>query len=715
MARKTEEQRFRDQVEASREKVDREESLRQSGFRKAPDPGMAAGYQQNGTPAGIGRPTAEGDRGPAVGGNGDVLNGEPVAQTFPGESRAERINEVTGEPELPDAVIGKKELSKAREILNRYRTGKNSLDQRIVENEKWWRMQHMGMVNRGIQRTSDTPSGWLFNSLANKHADAMDNYPSPSVLPREANDRMDAEALSSVLPVILEQNDFEQVYDENWQYKLKSGTGCYGVFWSNRKLGGLGDIDIKRVDVLNLYWEPRVGDIQDSRNLFYVYSEDNESLRQKYPQLEGHLGGRDFTTVEYAYEDSDTESSEKSTVIDWYYKKWQGGKEVLHYCKFCGDVVLYATENEEGMRERGIYDHGQYPFVLDIMFKIEGSPAGFGYVDIMKGAQTRIDRLQNAISENALEVVNNRWFIRDGASINEEEFMDHSAKLVHVAGEVSDDNVRQISVAGLSGNYLEILSSYINELKEVSGNRDVSNGGTTSGVTAASAIAAMQEAGSKLSRDMIKASYRSFTRVCNLIIENIRQFYTEARTFRIIGEDGAEKFIQFSNQRIAPHTTQGPFGMEESRLPIFDVEVKAQKASPYSRISQNELAKEFFNMGFFEPANTDRSLACLRMMDFEGKQELVQTIEKNGTMYDRFTALQAQAAKLAQIVDQEHGTHVLEGLVRDRLIDGGGRQAMPTGGVKAMTPTIDSLGGEMGRNSLTERARMEANEATAPR
>jgi len=719
--------RFEDAVAAARERQDRELSMEQSGLRRAPDPGTAAGGVPGMgavTRSPMGGQVTDGQMERTPGGDAGVLNGEPVAQVFPGESPAEALGR-TGEGMTPEGLaltdeavkpIGKKELSKAREILTRYRAGKNTMDQRIVENEKWWRMQHMGMVRGKIKRTSDTPSGWLFSSLANKHADAMDNYPTPSVLPREAGDRMDAEALSSVLPVILEQNDFEQVYDETWQYKLKSGTGCYGVFWNTRKLGGLGDIDIKRVDVLNLYWEPRVSDIQDSRNLFYVYSEDNDALKQKYPQLEEHLGGKDFTTVQYAYEDSDTQESEKSTVIDWYYKKWQDGREVLHYCKFCGEVVLYATENEEGMRDRGIYDHGLYPFVLDTMFRIEGSPAGFGYIDVMKGAQTRIDRLQNAIAENALEAANNRWFIRDGASINEEEFMDHGAKLVHVAGEVSDENVRQISVPNLSGNYITILEGYVNELKEVSGNRDVSNGGTTAGVTAASAIAAMQEAGSKLSRDMIKASYRAFTRVCNLIIENIRQFYTEARTFRIIGEDGTEKFIQFSNQRIALNTRQGAFGMEESRMPVFDVEVKAQKANPYSRISQNELAKEFFAMGFFDPANTDRSLACLRMMDFDGKQELIQSIEKNGTMYDRFIELQTQAAKLASIVDQEHGTQILQGLVQQGLIDGGAGGAgmparVPTGG----TPTLDSLGKEMGTNSITERARREANEATAPR
>ena len=647
-----------------------------------------------------------------------------IGQALPVESPAEAMKAENdrraieakrrkdGELSQEDGPIGKKELDHAREILTKYRQEKTNLDTRIVENEKWWRMQHIPYTRRDIVRQTDTPSGWLFNSIANKHADAMDNYPMPSVLPREAGDREDAEILSSVLPVILEQNHFEDVYDEVWRYKLKSGTGVYGVFWNTQKQGGLGDIDIKRVDVLNLFWEPRVSDIQDSKNVFFVYNEDNETLEAMYPQLKGNLrGSREYSYADYAYEDTDPEQ-DKSSVIDWYYKKWQDGRPVLHYCKFVGDQVLYATENDEALRDRGIYDHGMYPFIVDPLFRIEGSPAGFGYIDVMKGVQTRIDRIQNAITENSLETISNRFFIRDAASINEKEFMDHSNKLVHVAGELDEANVRHIDVPDINGNYITILDNYIQELKEVSGNRDVSNGGTASGVTAASAIAAMQEAGSKLSRDMIKASYRAFTKICEMVLENVRQFYTEQRTFRITGVDGRDSFVRFSNQRIMPTVKPGPFGIEQSRFPIFDIVVKAQKASPYSRISQNELAKEFFSMGFFDPRNTDIALACLKMMDFEGKQEMVQNVEKNGTLYRKYTQLQQMAFQMAQTLDQMHGTQMTQAMAAQGLLEG---MEQAPGAVSAGQVSTNSQGAMMGGNTIVERARAQASESTAPR
>ncbi len=71
-------------------------------------------------------------------------------------------------------------------------------------------------------------------------------------------------------------------------------------------------------------------------------------------------------------------------------------------------------------------------------------------------------------------------------------------------------------------------------------------------MTAASAIAALQEAGSKLSRDMIKASYRAFTQVCTPCVELIRQFYDEPPAIPHPGERGAMEFIQYSNAGIRP-------------------------------------------------------------------------------------------------------------------------------------------------------------------
>ena len=298
--------------------------------------------------------------------------------------------------------------------------------------------------------------------------------------------------------------------------------------------------------------------------------------------------------------------------------------EQVHYCKICNGELLYASENDSLYAERGFYDHGKYPFVFDTLFVEEGTPCGFGYIDIMKDAQKQIDILSNSLIKNAAMATTPRYFINSSGAVNEEEFADWSNNFVHVSGSnLGEDSIREIKFSDVPGVYLGILNSKIDELKETSGNRDFSQGGVSSGVTAASAIAALQEAGSKLTRDMVKGSYRAFAEINSLTIELIRQFYDEPRFFRIVGENGQQQFITYDNTGLLIKRRDGDFGAEISmRKPIFDVKVSAQKASPFSKISQNELALQLYSAGMFNPENRTQALLAISMMDFEGKSIL---------------------------------------------------------------------------------------------
>ena len=532
-----------------------------------------------------------------------------------------------------EAPIGPDRLRRARQDLNRYREGKANLERRVIENEQWYRLRHWECIRRDAGSQVEPTSGWLFNAIANKHAEAMDNYPSPNVLPREEGDREKAQALGSILPVILQQEDFEDTYDRVMDDKLKSGTGIYGIFWDPEKLEGLGDISIRRIDILNLYWEGGITDIQQSRNVFYLRLWDNDLLLERYPQLEGKLSGAAEQGNRYVYDDR-VDTADKSAVIDWYYKKRQGGKTVLHYCKFVGDTVLFATENEEDYRDRGWYDHGLYPFVLDPMFRTAGSPCGFGYIDVAKSAQEYVDRGNQAILQNLLANARPRHFIRADGAVNEEEYADMSRDFVHVDGNLGEDSIKPISGKSLSDIYVTVIANKIDELKEVTGTRDVTTGGTVHGVTAASAIAAMQEAGSKLSRDSNMASYRAFRKVCLMAVELIRQFYDLPRAFRILGPQGGVEFITFSNAGLKPQDQGVELGVELGmRTPLFDIEISAEKQSPYSRLSQNEMAMQFYSAGLFDPARSTEALTALDMMDFNGKSALVEKVRQNGGRY----------------------------------------------------------------------------------
>ena len=609
-------------------------------------------------------------------------------------------------------VIGREEIQKAQQTLNKYKEGKANLERRIVENEQWFKMRHWECMRKEKTKQVEPSSGWLFNCIANKHADAMDNYPSPNILPREEGDKAEAEMLSSIIPVILEQNDFEETYDNVWDYKLKAGTGIYGVFWDKEKMNGLGDISIRKVDIINLFWESGITDIQRSRNLFHVELADNDLLVGAYPQLYGKLSNSTLDLSKYVYDDT-VDTNNKSAVVDWYYKKNQNGRTVLHYCKYVNDVVLFATENEPEFAERGWYDHGLYPFVFDPLFSVEGTPCGFGYIDVGKSAQEYIDRGNQAIMQNMLANAKPRHFIRNDGEVNEEEYADLSKDFIHVGGNLGQDSILPVQVKPLNDIYVQVINNKIDELKETTGNRDISTGGTTSGVTAASAIAAMQEAGSKLSRDNSKAAYRAFRKVCLMVIELIRQFYDIPRCFRIMGENGAARYVEYSNAGIVPQMQGIEMGVDMGqRLPLFDIEITAQKQSPYSKMSQNELALQFFSAGFFNPQMADQALACLDMMDFDRKQFIMQKIAQNGGMYQQMMMMQQQMIQMAQMIDPAMAEQMAAGMASGQPVAPMMGGAVPAQNVEQ----TEALGGKEGPKeaSTTKKARQRVADSTSP-
>ena len=526
-------------------------------------------------------------------------------------------------------AIGTEEIRAAAAELEKYRSAKQNLEARIKENEQWYRLRHWEQLRAPNERRRNG-SAWLFNSLLNKHADFTDAIPECTVLPREESDTRAAERLTAVIPVILERSGWESVYSDAAFSKLKTGTAVFSVVWDPGAAGGLGDVDIKQTDILNIFWEPGIRDIQKSRNLFCTELQDNDILYEKYPFLRGKLGHAADAGC-YSY-DSSVDTSDKSVVVDWYYKKSVNGRTVLHYCKFTDRFVLYASENDPDLRERGWYDHSLYPFVFDPLFKEEGTPVGFGYIDIMKGAQEEIDVLGNEIVRNARLSARRRYFTRNEGAVNEEEFADVDRDFVHVSGaSLGEDSIREITGMPLSSVYVTVLNNKIQELKETTGTRDFVTGSTTGGVTSGVAITALQEAGNKLSRDMISATYRAFSRICEMTIELIRQFYTVPRSMRILGQGGEWEFCSYDNSGLAPTMPEVEFGIDfGSRMPVFDVSVKAHKQNAFSRSAQNTDALNFYKLGFFDPEKSVQSLACLQLLDIDNKEKIMHIIEENG-------------------------------------------------------------------------------------
>ena len=568
-----------------------------------------------------------------------------------------------------DRKFTKDDAKKALEALEVYKQGKAYVDAKATENQIWWRLRHWQSIkeqNEGVKADVGVGSAWAVNSIINKHADMMDSFPAPNILPREADDEMEAKALTEVIPAILAQNDYEEVYrNMAWDFAIDGAA----VFWDSTKHDGMGDIAISNVDVHNVFWKPGIRDIQESDKVYHVSLEDVDVLRKKWPNIADKIGPNEKGTITKYMHDDNIDTTHCAEVVEMYYKKTEmrpvdldGMDEegnptkihitdvprpILHYAVIIGSEVAFCSENEQGY-ENGYYEHGKYPFVIRRLFPVKDSPYGFGYLDIMKNPQKDIDKLDQAVIKNAMAKARPRYWGKKNAAIDMEKFADWNQEIVEVGSGDLGKDIQLIEVQDVPAGAINHLANKIDELKEVSNNRDFNQGGISGGVNAASAIAALQEAGSKTSRDLNKEIYRGCREEYYLVIELIRQFYTEPRSFRIDDGNGRFEFIYFSNANIVDEDVVLPDGSGvRHRRPVFDIEVSAEKQSPFSRAAQNETIKELYGMGMFAPENALPALVTIDAMQFEGKERLMQKIQENATILQQYNAAMSLIMNLA--------------------------------------------------------------------
>lgn len=569
------------------------------------------------------------------------------------------------------ATMTPDKVAEILQMLREYRDGKTTIDRKATENQEWWRLRHWNVIQGKTEAGKaniEVGSGWAVNSILNKHADIMDSFPKPNVLAREADDEEEANILSKILPVIEEHSDAEAVYSQAGYDFLLDGTAVTAVLWDTMAHDGMGDIKKTNIDIHNVFWQPGIDNIQDSKYFFHVSVADVRDIKIQFPEIADKVGGgRMGYITEYIHDDNINKLNDIE-VINVYYKKLEMRqvvvnidaqtmathlvpREILHMAIIIGDQCVFCSEDYP-QYDDGFYKHGKYPFVFRRCFPVKDSPCGFGYLDIMKNPQRDIDKLDQAIVKNTMMKAKPRWWVKKNADINKDAFADWNEEIIEVGSGDLGASVKQMDVDTLPSIVESHLEQKIAELKEISGNRDFSQGSTASGVTAASAIAALQEAGSKLSRDINKAMYRGSRDEFYLEIELIRQFYTEPRTFRVDDGTGRYDYLDYSNINIAPQDIQTPNGTRHKQS-IFDLEVSAEKQSPFSRASQNETAKELYQLGLFAPDNATPALICLDMMDFEGKEKIKQQIQQNDTFMQQYQQMaQAVIQYMPQVAAQ---------------------------------------------------------------
>ena len=141
-----------------------------------------------------------------------IQNQNTMGQISPEATEIKTKESVSPEAALSQGqIIGPEQVKNFTKVLEKYKAGKVNTERRILASENWWKLRNTTEESKD-KKVKDgdfhAASGWLHNVIVSKHADAMESYPEPNILPREQGDRGEANLLSSIIPCIMEQNGF---------------------------------------------------------------------------------------------------------------------------------------------------------------------------------------------------------------------------------------------------------------------------------------------------------------------------------------------------------------------------------------------------------------------------------------------------------------------------------------------------------------------------
>ncbi|MGH0053383.1 MAG: hypothetical protein ACQ5SW_08360 [Sphaerochaetaceae bacterium] len=562
--------------------------------------------------------------------------------------------------------------------FNEYKNATMARKRKVIEDTKWFKSQYWDLFRNETTKGKPEPTtNYLMSNIINKHADMMDGYPKGNYLPKEAQDEELAETLTKIMPEILRRNKFKNVYDDEGYVMLLNGYNVFSTLW-DEDMNQLGEIVIKGVDILNFFPEPGIRDLQDSKSIYVVKLIDSDKLRsvlqEKNPHAVPFVGSNKVIDIKEYPTIDDVDTSKMTAIIDRYYIK--GGK--LHLFKFIEGAPLFWSEDREMHTievtdpvtgtplvdrntgqivkvyqfENGLYKHGKYPFVINRLLPEPGSIYGIGLVDIMKNPQMYIDKFDQIILDNLGRAGKNRYFSSRQGNVNMTQFTDLNEDIVDVQGEINDKVLRQIETKQLDAKIIAYREKKIDEIKEISNTNEFSRGEASGGVTAYRAIALMQQASNKVSRAMMMTTYEAYRQLMEMTIENVAQFYTMERTFRITNTDGGRNFVQFNNKNMQPR--ENPITRQMMKVE-FDIDIVPEQDNPFMQEANNELAMSFYSAGFFHPDKAQEALGALDMMEFQGKDRIMKKIKENLQVMQMLQQVQQENMMLRTIVQQTTG------------------------------------------------------------
>ena len=530
-------------------------------------------------------------------------------------------------------------LRRGYELFERFRIG-------LTEAHDEMRRARMIRQLRQDERSGTAPAGNTLGSCVdNAIADQIDNLPEAQLLPEREETARSAEEMSDVVSYVLYHAGWPGKYQTIMEDAVVTGTGVAEVFWDAEAEDGEGMVGVLAWHPEDFYPDPAVENLQDGRACFKVTHTTVDWVEAHYPHARGYVGeDRSLPWQEGLGEDAPQDDA-RTTLIEFWYKRYDANSRStsVHMAQMAGGALLYSTELGFGGADRaayadGVYAHGQYPFTLYKFRHVWRRPFGTGLIHDYRETQGAIDRYTKYIDDNARQSSIQRHFIRRGSGINAEDVADMRKTIIEWEGSDIREVLQTVQAQPLSGQVYEMMTYLADSMKQDCGQNQFTRGEAGLGVTAASAIEALQNAGNKITRWHTEIFKDAFREMVEQIIWVLSEYLEPGRTLRIVG--GWDSTGQMRD-RLVTLIAPGAEGAGLMR-PAYAVRVQVQKNNPMQIQADNEFLQQVVEVcakaGQPMPPET-----VVRLMEgYRTKNSVLAALEESSRTAQRIAQLEAE-------------------------------------------------------------------------
>lgn len=428
--------------------------------------------------------------------------------------------------------------------------------------------------------------------------------PNAYVVPQsiENRDLFAAQAGEAVWDYIWRNYNFEEELELAVFWQVVTGTGYIKQFWDASKIDKFnqvpGDLSIFAETPFHLYVPdlmlPRM---EDQPFIIHAQTRNKKWLERTFGveisldkslQVDSTL--QSVLGVGHQQDKTNVLTLEVMAKPGYFDELPEGGMFTI-----AGDMIVQGYEGWP-------FEHGEYPFS-----KLDGIPSGKFYaasvLEDLIPLQRELNRTRSQIVEAKNKMGKPQLMAQEG-SINPRRITSEPG--LTILYKMGFQPPTPLPLQDLPAYISQELDRIYTDMADISGQHEVSQGSVPPGVSAATAIAYLQEQDETILSNSSRSIERAIEKTARQCLSMVVQYWDDERKIKTVGLDGS-----FDIQALSSSDLRGG----------TDIRVEGGSALPQSKAARQAFIMDLMNNGFIEPQEG------LEILDLGGLNKLYEKIQ----------------------------------------------------------------------------------------